>query len=605
MVIAPRATSVYLVIDALDECDEIQQDLILSAIKELLDRTGISMKILLTSRLHEKLLDEVGDWPRIDIQPKDVIPDIKATVKSSVDQIGSRRKFPKSLQTKICDDIADGSEGMFLWATMMVGEIKLADATQNAIKERLRKLPRGILELYDQILGSMLSNKTNVKMVLHWVLGAIRPLTILELQAAFAIRVGAVSWASLEHDVSFDIEGDIKRWCGQLIRISNGSVELVHRSLEDFLVGDITILGDVSRLTNHATFRVEPIDAHNTIADACVTYLLFSEFNCMVSPVPEGREKEARIKARLQVYNFLAYAAQFWMQHWRQSPHDHDRVRELTKAGSPNLDSWTEIHWHLEFPNEATPRDLTPLHLASYLHIPFLLDENLSNRRMINSRDTNQETPLEWASRYGRDGEVEKLRQSEADAHSESEDEGIPEPAEENINAPSPQGNSGHLFPSWPARQVVWPAPAGPGCFSVEIAEKMVATNRTGRLGLTSMWNVECLSAEQLSMLDNILRTLVDQTVPSYQPSLFEYWGYRKWRHEIRNRLESVGLILEDRSRFFEAKLDSTHHDPSYRLQIWASSGQYHFNRESDVYDFGNCVETILELCRYRGILHP
>jgi hypothetical protein len=343
--------------------------------------------------------------------PQDIIQDIGATVKSKVDQIGHKRKLPSELQSRICEDILNGSEGIFLWATLMVEEMKLGEASEDAIRKRLRNLPRGILELYDQILGNMLSDEANVKKVMLWILGAIRPLKLSELNVAFAIRKGAESWISIKSNLSFDVKGDIRRYCGQLVRISNDTVELIHRSLEDFLTCDIATFGNAAKLVNQPRFRIFHADAHRCISEACIAYLLLDEFGDAIPIMAGVSERESRIRACLEDYKFLAYSAQYWMQHWRLSPHEEDGVsiKNLTNEGSPKLDTWIAVNWYLKHPMENPPGNLTPLHLASYLHIPFLLDTNLGNKTFIRSLDSNQLTPLDWARKYGQDGEVEKL----------------------------------------------------------------------------------------------------------------------------------------------------------------------------------------------------
>ena len=124
--------------------------------------------------------------------------------------------------------------------------------------------------------------------ILAWIIYAVRPLTVPELQHALATRI---------EDRRFDKEGIlaanefVARTAG-LLRIQNGKIRCVHHTVEDFLK---------QPEKENQYFPA----AKQNIALICVTYIRFEDFN-HVSDDMQKRNLD---------FPFLNYAAMHWGHH--------------------------------------------------------------------------------------------------------------------------------------------------------------------------------------------------------------------------------------------------------------------------------------------------
>jgi hypothetical protein len=104
---------VYIVIDAIDECNE--RECILKAITALGD-TIENVKILVTSREESVIFDELKEFPNFKIRPMHVSDDIEDYIRATVsDQIAKRKLKVRNpvLQQQILEVLVSKAEGMY------------------------------------------------------------------------------------------------------------------------------------------------------------------------------------------------------------------------------------------------------------------------------------------------------------------------------------------------------------------------------------------------------------------------------------------------------------------------------------------------------------
>ena len=133
----------------------------------------------------------------------------------------------------------------------------------------LDELPDGLDNTYSRILKDIApAHRHNATRVLQWLICSSRPLTLRELDTAFAIE---------PHHYTFSPNRRMRDPRKQLgifaslleIDSTTDTVRLVHASLKDFLLdhkGD----SDTS-----AAFRLDTRLAHQIIAESCLTYLCY------------------------------------------------------------------------------------------------------------------------------------------------------------------------------------------------------------------------------------------------------------------------------------------------------------------------------------------
>jgi ankyrin repeat protein len=168
--------------------------------------------------------------------------------------------------------------------------------TRRAVREALENLPKGLDEMYDNVLGRIYNQDEEdvqlAKKLLSWVSYALRPLTVTELQHALAtepddrkIDKEAILDASLMLSV-----------CAGIMTIDRESsvIRLVHYTADEYF-----------QRKRQVEFPVGEV----SIALTCLTYLSFDAFDAGYAANDEEMD------GRLKEFPLLEYAAQNWGTH--------------------------------------------------------------------------------------------------------------------------------------------------------------------------------------------------------------------------------------------------------------------------------------------------
>ena len=105
---AERFDTVYVILDALDECDDSQQDDVLNLINILLSQS--QFKIMLSSRPHLQRLQTLPESSdRIIISGEDIDADVRTYL---ISRLKRERFLQDRLRNKIVEVISEQAEGM-------------------------------------------------------------------------------------------------------------------------------------------------------------------------------------------------------------------------------------------------------------------------------------------------------------------------------------------------------------------------------------------------------------------------------------------------------------------------------------------------------------
>jgi hypothetical protein len=110
--------------------------------------------------------------------------DIKSFVTAEVSKL-----FSGNMRDEIRSTLLNGSNGMFLWVSLILEELKNSKTIKpSAIREKLMSLPTSLPNIYNKILGKIgPEDRSTASTILQWIVGAVRPLTTTELTIAIAI----------------------------------------------------------------------------------------------------------------------------------------------------------------------------------------------------------------------------------------------------------------------------------------------------------------------------------------------------------------------------------------------------------------------------------
>jgi hypothetical protein len=468
-------SSVYLVIDALDECPERDgtRSQLLTKIQDLQKEAKADLHLMATSRFIKVIEEEVKPATRIEVRASE--EDVKKFVAGQMYRIRGVVKNDIKLEDLVRDKIAQTVDGMsvyhvtfrmplaydpsrFLLARLYF-DFLLDKNTKKEVKSALEKLSTGdkkkVERLYDEaynkvlerIEGQLPGNRDMAKKVLSWITYAKRPLTKKELCHALAVELG-----KLDEEHIADIE-DIASVCRDLI-----TVELDEENIPPFehitsLCGGLLTVDEdtnIVRLIHYTTQEYfERIrekwfpGAQLKIASTCLIYLCFDAFRS--GPCPSERELESRLHQNV----FLNYAALYWGYHVLTVQEEVSELAvyflqdsNLVSSAVQALDrrlrlvvQETGLHLTANFglvhlcdkllsgvdteglmsADSMNEKSRTPLSFAAEMRheavIKLLLD---TGKAEVDSKDLRYRTPLSWPAENGHEGVVQLLLEHKA-----------------------------------------------------------------------------------------------------------------------------------------------------------------------------------------------
>ncbi|KAJ5805618.1 ankyrin [Penicillium pulvis] len=397
--VAKRYTTVFVVIDALDECQTVDdcRNVLLSQLFDLQKKCAV--KLFATARPIPDITEMfIGEHLSIRAHESDLHKYLEGRI------LQAESELLQSYKEEIKKIIAEVADGMFLLAQLLFDSIK-TKMTLKKVKETLQSLSRGpdaYAQAYEdakrRIEGQDPEASKLAMNVLMWITCAKRRLSIRELQEALAVEEGQ-SFLDQENITSYRF---IVSVCAGLVAVDeeNQVIRLVHYTTQEYL--------------ERKQFAWFP-DADLRLTTVCVTYLSFDIFEkgyCMT---------DMKYEMRLEQYPLYEYAAHNWGCHARGAETD---TRNLCHAffesdlkisasvqalavSQERIQDYFEQDYMIGY-SQLGPAMATGLHLAAWFGLSETANSLLEHKATLNSMDTFARTPLSWAAEKGR-GIIVKL----------------------------------------------------------------------------------------------------------------------------------------------------------------------------------------------------
>ncbi|KAL5339857.1 hypothetical protein BJX70DRAFT_140586 [Aspergillus crustosus] len=348
---------VYIVIDALDECTTTSgtRDSIVSHLLDLQQKCNLSL--LATSRHIPEIAAKFQSFPTVEIRARD--SDVKLYVEAHVLEVSNCVRTRPELSKLIIDEIVKSVNGMFLLAKLYLDSVK-GKSSPKAIKIALSKLKTGsdayssaYRDAMDGIEHQILDQAHLANQLLSWLVCALRPLTLTEIQHALAVEVDEDSF---NKDNLPDVE-DLISACAGLMTYNERShiIELVHYTAKEYFDKEWTTWFP---------------DAHRDLGQTCLSYLNYDE------TADRYEEKEHE-------YPLYDYAVAHWAHRVKKHPLELERVLELLENNRKWVACIDALIQSYEWFNGASGRPIrapTALHLKAVYDLEhetkYLLEQN-------------------------------------------------------------------------------------------------------------------------------------------------------------------------------------------------------------------------------------
>lgn len=234
MVHALADESLWLVIDAFDECAEESRDSLLDLVENV--ATAPSVHILITSRMDPIMVHRMSRYPTIHVDDH-VHDDIKIYIESEFDNLVDVNEREAQALEGLRRMILHKSQGIFLWVKLVVRELKYGKIKGHTVQEMrdiIDTIPGDLEALFDSVFERLDQSRGNeVRRMLELVLFAKWPLSLPEVYYAIAISSGleaGLEFTSLEGIEASERVVELSRMEQRLRDLSGGLIEVVKAS---------------------------------------------------------------------------------------------------------------------------------------------------------------------------------------------------------------------------------------------------------------------------------------------------------------------------------------------------------------------------------------
>jgi hypothetical protein len=359
----------YLMCDGVDECKD--RDVFLTRVSRLATDHEECQFFLFSRPIIKVPMQLRNRCNVLEMDPEQNLDDLTNFIYPQVEDLMDSGELVLSDDTSV-DDVASSicgrSNGMFLWAALFLGYLKLPSLSTSQRRDVLQDDHKfdGLFSLYDGILEFIEKeyprlSRRNIRRAISWVLGALRPLKVDELQAAIA-QMNDKTFD--EADTIPNFETSIGPMTGALIEITGDkTVRLIHITVAEYLVS--TSETTPPSFHDETILDFKPAVVQQYLSTTCLAYLTHTVPN---GPYADRYVEDSDFASCLRGYRLLGYAAQFWTSHFREVVEqfsvslyssDLNILEELGQRAVSFLSdkiqftSWTEALWHLSCPKEA------------------------------------------------------------------------------------------------------------------------------------------------------------------------------------------------------------------------------------------------------------
>ncbi|KAF3283914.1 hypothetical protein TWF970_001081 [Orbilia oligospora] len=335
---AEKTGEIWLVLDALDECNREKRKELMLWINEInACSEERNIHFLITSRSEADIESEVrkcitASWI-ISIGSELISEDINAYIKCRVtgDTEFSRWKS-RVEQTEIEDVLTRKANGMFRWAKCqldVLGNCLDPDSLHNA----LGSLPETLDETYARIIRNMPNiYKKKAIRILQFLTYSPRPVEVVEIVDALAVDTDEKTY--FDSSRRMPCPNEVLHYCSGLVVISsqkpNPVLQLAHLSVREYLTSDR--LGVVDLQISRG---LQEVDAKTSMAKICIAYLLSLSSAYLLSLRSayllslSSAFYDSPAKVESPPFPFFQYCANYWTTFARTAEEVDERVRCL------------------------------------------------------------------------------------------------------------------------------------------------------------------------------------------------------------------------------------------------------------------------------------
>ncbi|KAJ5737279.1 uncharacterized protein N7483_002404 [Penicillium malachiteum] len=226
----PSLKSIYLVIDALDECRDGLQDLLDLIVEN--STTYQETRWAVSSRNEFQITEYLNSATQmapisLELNEASVSEAVKAFIQYKVDSLAKEKRYHDKITATVKHHSLANSQGTFLWVALVWKN--LDQTPQRHVMRKLEIFPPGLDALYRRMMDQVRDSEDAelCTQILGTVTAVFRPVTLSELSSLLAERNDGFN------DLNTLFE--IICICGSFLTLRESTVTFVHQSAKGFL----------------------------------------------------------------------------------------------------------------------------------------------------------------------------------------------------------------------------------------------------------------------------------------------------------------------------------------------------------------------------------
>ncbi|RFU77468.1 ankyrin repeat-containing [Trichoderma arundinaceum] len=443
----PKAGTLYVILDALDECEKKSCKKLLGAISDMLAgsvQTNTRVKFLITSRpfLHQTYARSdraLQPHRAIDDGQTGYVADLERFIQQRVEESSLNRQYPSNVREYLLETMRTKADQTFLWIHIVLASVEESLLTSiSDFRNIIASIPDELADTYGRYLSDIPSGyQVQASHFIKLLLASSRPLDLSELNTAFTIKLSHAATEDVELDAQTAFSHTLQGILGPLARVHGSQVSLVHQSLKEFLLETAKNPGNFC-----AIHTVNAEDSALQMASACIQYLLLDDFRDDLfstnsihnfhDKLPVGDfgddfwDEEHNFDSDLLFYDpdvlnpkicdslttkhqFYSYASLHWAEHFAlcegfatdRLRHAARELLDIEKASCPYFNLQTTLKYLLGSGNTSQKIKNRSLFWASRLGHEQVVAILLTAAADPNSREIQQQSALTATSEHG------------------------------------------------------------------------------------------------------------------------------------------------------------------------------------------------------------
>lgn len=355
---------IICVFDALDECDPQDCPELIGNIKGILEsrkmvrESKAGVRFLITTRGYPRLLHQFKTYTSGLIHldgdgkhEKDAIEkEISLVLDYKLEQLSKTKSLDQQPERKAAIEKAlkskSSQQRTYLWLNLVFDIMeRIPWKSDSDWKKVIMSPPQTVNDAYATLLQNVPEDeKASVKVLLHLIVAASRPLTLREMSIAIIVRDSPGAYD--EKGLGLQPETEFKDWihqtCGFFVTVYNKELYFIHQTAKEFLVGSgpDTVWPQVLDWFS----PVEDQAAARTMAESSIAYLAL---DCFKSRTFQERARAYRYskmrhtdvgwiemeKSLHMDHGFLEYTTQNWTWHFKDcQSFDNENFKDISEA---------------------------------------------------------------------------------------------------------------------------------------------------------------------------------------------------------------------------------------------------------------------------------